>query len=877
MGYIRADEKRAFRRMLFTQSTTSIAPSSVGNGGGADSLSNPSILLQRKLHSSKVSANHPQAKSFLHRDDGCRAGIGSLNLLDSAGRDVSSSVPSRRNTEDGGADEDCGTSQWLDHCGEAESDATVSGSTHGPLSFDDIDNKEIDQSTRFKACALGDYHSRLYVADFIPADDEEVVNDTLARGHENSQLRAAECLAEWQVLVSKNLFHLTCPDEGTSVSSLIRRLKSAVKKDQKTFFQTETRRVLRLRSRLDKLYRAFVLCPGFEPRKLSLMNMIAKGFGKLEKLSNRLFALFCSLIGVHGVTSYDKAKMDVAIEDCFGSVNNPCAEGRGFHYQGCHIDNIDYLETQRIFSVYLGRKVFCPSNPLENEKKIASFLTRVTTVPPHIPEIESDKRQALNLFRIIIESLFVKGDFDPLSYAPTHGSGCVECPRSKGGKREYFYSENVTYKRECVFPEAVYTGGKTRIITLDSAYNMKYASLNKWMASCVRQCTWSVFGRSVESWLAGNRKFPREGWFLSGDLESATELFFSDFANLVIDHICTIWDANGEDNAQMRLFTTSAEFSPGQLQRRGQLMGSILSFPILCVISLVTGILNTKHHNAILSRTGIERNRYIRRDIHDVGVNGDDIVLCESDSKRWERSVRAVGGKVSRGKSLLSRRVMTINSEIWYSHAGELLPPACLRPSLIFSLGGTLKFPHASWREYDRSPLLGKDLRELIDIDNILNVDLPVSLGGLGEVVSPRSDSLIRRILRARIFRENLETGIVKAPYGGPVHGKKVLVRGERELVKSLVRETYENQGLPSWTPSSTPIQQLDDADQKSYEQMKFITEGEKQMLYESYLDEFLIIGSGDLIATVPLSLIEGKPIVQLGMAYKKTFCSSGG
>jgi hypothetical protein len=91
------------------------------------------------------------------------------------------------------------------------------------------------------------------------------------------------------------------------------------------------------------------------------------------------------------------------------------------------------------------------------------------------------------------------------------------------------------------------------------------------------------------------------------------------------------------------------------VQQNGQLMGSILSFPILCLANLGVYLLNTDNE---------QWNWTDEQRLNHVLVNGDDM-LYASDPKRWDSHIQignSVGLKMSPGKAYRHRRYSNINS-----------------------------------------------------------------------------------------------------------------------------------------------------------------------------------------------------------------------
>jgi len=105
----------------------------------------------------------------------------------------------------------------------------------------------------------------------------------------------------------------------------------------------------------------------------------------------------------------------------------------------------------------------------------------------------------------------------------------------------------------------------------------------------------------------------------------------------------------------------------GKMQQNGQLMGSIISFPFLCII------------NATVSRMALELSLGRKLEFYQLEsllkINGDDCVLADTSDDQnlypvWESVVRYVGLEPSVGKSFYSREFILINSRM-YRRGGD--------------------------------------------------------------------------------------------------------------------------------------------------------------------------------------------------------------
>jgi hypothetical protein len=95
-------------------------------------------------------------------------------------------------------------------------------------------------------------------------------------------------------------------------------------------------------------------------------------------------------------------------------------------------------------------------------------------------------------------------------------------------------------------------------------------------------------------------------------------------------------------------------------QTSGQLMGSVLSFPILCVINLVA------YWRSLEEYTG---RRFVPLELP-VLINGDDILFMSNPDhyKIWLKCIDTVGFSLSLGKNYISDKILTINSEFFEIH-----------------------------------------------------------------------------------------------------------------------------------------------------------------------------------------------------------------
>jgi hypothetical protein len=212
--------------------------------------------------------------------------------------------------------------------------------------------------------------------------------------------------------------------------------------------------------------------------------------------------------------------------------------------------------------------------------------------------------------------------------------------------------------------------------------------------------------------------------WLSGDYTAATDNFPLSVTNALVEGILSQID-HEPTKAWVRY-----EVSPhiirypdgreGQ-QTSGQLMGSLLSFPLLCFLN-----------DFIVSESGFEEGKY--------RINGDDVVALGPQSviDAWRKNAPKVGLDLSIGKNFIDPHFCCVNSQLFYDgkvqHTGKV--------SLQTRFGKTLsrcfcesQFYYGLSEEL-RSEFIRRNIVELRKSPRSL--DIPVTHGGLGLLFSGR-------------------------------------------------------------------------------------------------------------------------------------------
>lgn len=169
-------------------------------------------------------------------------------------------------------------------------------------------------------------------------------------------------------------------------------------------------------------------------------------------------------------------------------------------------------------------------------------------------------------------------------------------------------------------------------------------------------------------------------FWVSGDYESATDNLSMVFSSEILDYFLSKVDPFQFQNMQLAykyctimkqvLGAHDVHYEVGETlgipmvtQSNGQLMGSPLSFPILCLANFIAFV------RAFDRWSGRSWKRY------PVVINGDDIVFLGTPSlyKIWREEIASVGFLPSKGKNYTHSEFFIVNSEMYHSLAPQVL------------------------------------------------------------------------------------------------------------------------------------------------------------------------------------------------------------
>lgn len=493
-----------------------------------------------------------------------------------------------------------------------------------------------------------------------------------------------------------------------------------------------------------------------------------EAYNRAKQCSNDIFKLIASYYGleVRTDTQWDKKSIDLAMESYFGSLAKP---GEGlFSYPG--VQKLGSGDEPVMFSLYLCRKALNVSRAKDMEKALQSFHERMEA--PHNPRSPELKQKLTTLVSRICDVLFdpsLNHNARPVLSVPNSNKSCVEWTSFEGGKRVGLANVPWTTATGVVRPKAIISAGKIRVITIDSIRSQRYNDFNERALNALRGLPWVLSGRELRDVLSIPSCKVRavDGKnIISGDLEAATDTFATELSEAYLERLCFHFchdDETPEDAFEyLAGVTTRAKFyQPGNgkvesghacecedgcprwcrnawvevaSQQRGQLMGSIVSFPGLCVVNAVTAFHARGLTDEMLQMSKEELLRCLRED-HGFLVNGDDLIapMNLEEQSRWELAVDSIGGIVSRGKTLSNPTFGTVNSELVDFSDGGARVVDVLRPTLIAGLHDrSYKAPQAVWNEYLRASERWPLFAGQFDTERTLFPSMPRGWGGFG-------------------------------------------------------------------------------------------------------------------------------------------------
>jgi hypothetical protein len=270
-------------------------------------------------------------------------------------------------------------------------------------------------------------------------------------------------------------------------------------------------------------------------------------------------------------------------------------------------------------------------------------------------------------------------------------------------------------------------------------------------------------GKSLENAIERiHSKSDKDDVWISGDYTAATDSFSIEASKAIlkgilesIDHEPTKRWAMKEISPHILVYPKSSGLEP-VLQRSGQLMGSFLSFPLLCLLNDCT-----------IASLGVSPQKYL--------INGDDILIRANESvyPRWKSNVQDFGLSLSLGKNYVHKVYGTVNSQL--VKAGTVLNSGKQKmlDRRVQVLGECLRD-----LEFQMEDSMPDEVHELFKVVNrkklsktVRSIHVPVSHGGLAfswsdRGTDPRTNRTCFLVYLHDLFKKiEPEKGCVSIPY----------------------------------------------------------------------------------------------------------------
>nr|AXE72932.1 RNA-dependent RNA polymerase [Aspergillus fumigatus mitovirus 1] len=210
------------------------------------------------------------------------------------------------------------------------------------------------------------------------------------------------------------------------------------------------------------------------------------------------------------------------------------------------------------------------------------------------------------------------------------------------------------------------TKGKARVVTLQNSYVKEVLRpIHEGLYDALSKKDWLVRGELTEDHLRPLVKDRREGEdFISGDYSQATNLISRKATLAVVEVLLESDHLEPEEKRVLwesfeKITHVNCETGRETRLKRGQMMGSYLSFPILC-------ILNRAFY--LIARYGNQAPKVRECDVRPARFNGDDCAFCGDESfyAAWVSVTAHYGMVVNHEKTGRSTKRIELNSRVFF-------------------------------------------------------------------------------------------------------------------------------------------------------------------------------------------------------------------
>jgi hypothetical protein len=333
--------------------------------------------------------------------------------------------------------------------------------------------------------------------------------------------------------------------------------------------------------------------------------------------------------------------------------------------------------------------------------------------------------------------------------------------------------------------------------------------------------------------------------FISADYAAATDNLKSAFSDLVADAICDTCPsvAGVREHFKSMLTRHFIEDADGNMadQTKGQLMGSIVSFPVLCILNATN--CRIAYEMGVNKGYAPQGKRFLLKDLP-LMINGDDAGMRANELTfvSWKYVSKIMGFSPSLGKTYVSTKMIQINSEQFLlddncgtfesrNHAGKKCKRALKFRSLPFINMGLLYGKVRSSAQGDE-----QDAKDVFTGAGSIGTRLWSLTEGLHEIIDV--DHLKKRFMSVheKLLEKCRVPWCIPEPLGGlglPPIGKFPTFEDVR-LGYFVLKEKHSMAKAPQalhdpseWKMRALALRELDGVCQKNFIAKRFLTEGE--------------------------------------------------
>nr|UTQ48833.1 RNA-dependent RNA polymerase [Monilinia fructicola botourmiavirus 3] len=324
--------------------------------------------------------------------------------------------------------------------------------------------------------------------------------------------------------------------------------------------------------------------------------------------------------------------------------------------------------------------------------------------------------------------------------------GCAELSTLHGGTLGVSESE---YSGEwnAVRLGCAKTKGKFRVVTMQSAEVKRVLTpVHNALYGHISSSEWCVKGDVKREDFESIVNDRREGEsFISGDYTAATNKIYNESVSAIVSELARCPDLTDlEKNVLVSSFSDMRWFELAGTgpMKRGSPMGSLVNFPILCLLN--KACFDVACDNILGPVHGRKKK---------VKINGDDIMFAGTAAlyQEWRRVTGIHGLEVNESKTEMSARWLDLNSQSFDARKGKMVAKATL---------GFLRFNRKEPGTLLRATIVGMKGFALGHINEVIHMlRHEIALRGVMEDLAEVGPYWRKALIKKKWFRQALAVG----------------------------------------------------------------------------------------------------------------------